>query len=286
MSILKHLRALTMVSAAGMGMMGGEASADSHPRISVQLWSLKDDVSRDFEGSIRKLAAMGFEGVEFAGNFGRFAHNPRGLKAFLAQNGMVASGAHLPFERFDVEHFATTVAFYHALGCQNLIITRDPRGDTKEGMRQIAAELAELSGRLKPFGMRIGYHNDAELGDLDQQAHWDILATSTPHDVILQQAVGRTDYAQAPNFAQKYPGRRISTHYQPTLRKESDDSAHSIGQDSVHWAELVLANATVGGTQWLTVAQAEYPAGMTPLDCVEASMRGLKQVIAALSVKA
>ena len=58
------------------------------PQLSVQLWSIKDAMTADFEGTLTKLAAMGFQGVEFAGIFGRFEQNPEGLKVFLKSLGL------------------------------------------------------------------------------------------------------------------------------------------------------------------------------------------------------
>ncbi len=63
-----------------------QPQAQSLPEISVQLWSVKDDVKRDFKGTLQALAAMGFDGVEFAGEFGEFTDDPAGLKVFLEQN--------------------------------------------------------------------------------------------------------------------------------------------------------------------------------------------------------
>ena len=66
------------------------------PQISVQLWSVKDALKEDFKGTLQNLADLGFDGVEFAGDFGPYANDPAGLKAYLSSIGLVASGAHVP----------------------------------------------------------------------------------------------------------------------------------------------------------------------------------------------
>ena len=52
--------------------------------VSVQLWSVKDTLKNDFDGTLKSLAEMEFDGVEFAGDFGPYSNNPAALKAKLS----------------------------------------------------------------------------------------------------------------------------------------------------------------------------------------------------------
>ena len=69
------------------------AQAATTARIGVQLWSVKDEIKQDFEGTMGKLAALGFDGVEFAGEFGPYKDNAAGLKAFMDQHKLASAGA-------------------------------------------------------------------------------------------------------------------------------------------------------------------------------------------------
>lgn len=263
------------------------AEPKTHPKISVQLWSVKDDLAKDFSGTLRQLAAMGFKGVEFAGDFGSYANNPQGLKNFLDGLGLEVSGAHVGFDKFKPENFYATLAFYKTLQCKNLIVPWDDRGGSKEGVQQISAELSALSPRLQAYGMRIGYHNhDREMGDVDQTTYWDMLAQATPPEVILQQDVGWTTFAgkDPVAYVRKYPGRTITTHYKAKFLK-GVSGVTLIGQDSINWKELILANRSVGGTQWLVLEQEEYPDGLSAMQSVAASMKGLQRLMKAVGGK-
>ena len=92
-----------------------ESAMKKVPKLSVQLWSVKDVISEDFSGTLKKLAQMGFAGVEFANEFGPYANDPKGLKAFLDSLNLQASGAHVSFEQLNQENFQKTVAFYQEL---------------------------------------------------------------------------------------------------------------------------------------------------------------------------
>jgi sugar phosphate isomerase/epimerase len=255
-------------------------AASNPPRIGVQLWSVKDDLKQDFEGTLAKLAALGFQGVEFAGEFGRYANDPIGLRAFLDRQGLQCAGAHLDFAALSPERFDQTTAFYQALGCRNLLIAWDKRGASSDGAAAIARDMTALSARLKPLGMRIGYHNHVqEMTGPDGRTPWDTIAGRTPQDSILQQDVGWTVFAGKDPvvLVKRYPGRTLTSHFKAKLA-EGSTGKPIIGQDRTDWPAVYAAARGEGGAEWIVVEQEEYPDGMRPLEAVAASLRGLQAV--------
>lgn len=289
MKIYPYLRvcAMALITTCSAVVFAGDVAPTS-PKLSVQLWSIKDDVSADFEGTLKKLAAMGFQGVEFAGNFGPYANDPKGLKKFLDGLGLKASGAHVGFDRFSPENFDKTVAFYKAIDCNYLIIPMDRRAFTTEGAKEVAAELDAVQAKLKPHGMYTGYHNHREemLGE-HGATPWDVIGKNTKTEVIMQQDVGWTEVADKDpvDFIKAYPGRTITTHYKASAPYPGNTEHPIIGQDTTDWEALIIANRTVGGTLWLVVEQEVYPEGMTPMQSVEASLKGLQKVLAEMNAK-
>jgi len=264
------------------------AAVPTQPQLGVQLWSIKDDVSKDFEGTLKQLKAYGFQGVEFAGNFGKYADDAKGLKAFLDKTGLKASSAHVPFDKLSPENFDKTVAFYKALDCNMLIIPMDKRAATAEGAKQVAKELSDIEAKLAPLGMHTGYHNHkAEMLNTGDTTPWDVIAKNTAASVVLQQDVGWTEVAgkNPVDIVKHYPGRTIVTHYKAAAPEEGNKENPIIGQDTTDWKSLIVANRTLGGTLWLIVEQEVYPAGMTPMQSVEASLKGLQKEIADLDKK-
>lgn len=270
-------------TASGFSYADTTAVAATTPQLSVQLWSVKDAMQADFEGTLTKLAAMGFDGVEFAGFFGKYANDPAGLKAFLNKLGLKASGAHVPFEKLSPEQLEATVAFYKAIDCHYLIIPMDQRAFTVEGAKAVAADLAAIQEKLTPHGMHVGYHNHKPemLGEMGKTP-WDVIGKNTNSKVILQQDVGWTEVAgkDPVDFVKAYPGRTITTHYKASAPEPGNTEDPIIGKDTTDWKALITANKTIGGTQWLVVEQESYPQGMTPMQSVEASLKGLQAIIA------
>lgn len=287
MSIFNQFkRGAAVLALLGMSCAMAQA-APTTPPIGVQLWSVKDDVKQDFEGTLDQLAKLGFQGVEFAGQFGRFANDATGLRAFLDQTGLRCAGAHVRFDALDAAQFDATTAFYQTLGCGNLIIAMDKRAFSTEGAVEVARELTALSTRLAPLGMRIGYHNHApEMAGDDGHTAWDVIARATPAGSIMQQDVGWTTFAGKDPVAliKRYPARSVSMHFKAKFA-EGTSGTHIIGQDKTDWAGLATAARTVGGTEWIIIEQEDYPIGMSPLETVAASMRGLQTVLATLPAK-
>lgn len=279
---MKRSILMLVLAMAGIAGAGGATASPLAPRIGVQLWSVKDEIRQDFEGTLGKLAALGFQGVEFAGEFGRFGDDPAGLRAVLDKAGLRCASAHVSLAQLS-EAFEKTTRFYQALGCTDLIVPWEPRALTAGGSAQVAAELGALAARLAPLGMRTGYHNHAqEMTGADGQTPWDILARGTPKNVILQQDVGWTRFAGKDPVAyiRRYPGRSVSLHYKAKFAPGASGTP-IIGQDRTDWAELTAAASSVGGTTWLIVEQEEYPNGMGQVEAVGASLRGLRAALAA-----
>jgi sugar phosphate isomerase/epimerase len=271
-------------SALMLSLMLAAASsqAATNPQLGVQLWSVKDEIKQDFEGTMGKLANLGFQGVEFAGEFGKYKADPAGLAVFMRKNGLQCAGAHMHVDQLDEAHFKATTEFYKTLGCNRLIISMDKRGATQEGSAELAKELSALSVKLGAQGMTLGYHNHEQemLGEKDK-TNWDLLANNTPKEFILQQDVGWTTYAgkDPVAYVNKYPGRTVTTHYKAKFVKGTNGTP-IIGQDRTDWTGLTKAVRSVGGTEWIIIEQEEYPNGMGQLETVAASLKGLKGVLA------
>jgi sugar phosphate isomerase/epimerase len=263
------------------------AATHANPKIGLQLWSVKDEITQDFEGTLQKIAQLGFQGVEFAGVFGPYENNPAGLKALLARNHLQCAGAHMHFDALEGEQFDKTVAFYQAVGCSNLVISMDKRGATPEQAAEMSRELSGIQAKLAKRGMRTGYHNHAQemAGDVGSTP-WDVIAKNTPKGAILQQDVGWTTFAgkDPVHYVNAYPGRTYTTHFKAKLPK-GEDGTPIIGQDKTDWAGLTRAVEKVGNTDWIIIEQEEYPNGMGQLETVAASLKGLRGVLDSVNGK-
>ncbi len=252
------------------------------PQVSVQLWSVKAAVEKDFKGTLKKLANMGFDGVEFAGEFGPYAKDAKGLKKFLDSINLKASGAHVSFKQLDHENFDKTLAFYRQLNLDTLIIGWDERAWHPQGIKEVVNLLNQLDKKLAPYQIKTGFHNHQhEFNDFQGATYWDYLAVNTHDSVVLQQDVGWTTFAgkDPVEYVKKYPNRTFTTHYKVGIPEGVTGKKPIIGQDTIDWLKLLKANINIGGTKWVVLEQEEYPNGLSPLAAVALSKQGLDKYI-------
>ncbi|SES64817.1 sugar phosphate isomerase/epimerase family protein [Thalassotalea agarivorans] len=258
------------------------SSKTTIPPLSVQLWSVKDSLKQDFKGTLSQLADMGFDGVEFAGEFGEFKEDPKGLKTYLSSLGLVASGAHVGVDQLNSENIDATLTFYKNLGVSLLIVPWDERAWHPEGVKALVAELNSAAKYAKSSGVAIGFHNhDKEFNEYENETYWDYIAQNTAPDVFLQLDVGWVNYAgkDAIAYVKRYPNRTLTTHYK-IVTKEGLNQSPILGQDDYDWAALINTMVKFGNTKWIVVEQEEYPNGLSELQSVAASKAGLDAIIA------
>jgi len=258
------------------------------PKISVQLWSVKHQLKSDFKGTLTEIADMGFDGVELAGEFGSFKNDAKGLKNFLDGLGLEVSAAHANFDVFEGKKYEETVAFYKVLETDTLIIPWDERAWSTTEFDSFINDLTTLYSKLKQDGFKLGFHNhDQEFNQYKDSTFWDHIAQSTPQDFVLQMDVGWVSFAgKSPvEYINRYPGRTVTTHIKAKLPKslaEPHSNRPIVGEDLIDWTEIVRADINTGGTKWFVVEQEEYPDGLTPLQAVKLSKKGLDKAISKL----
>ena len=102
--------------------------------IAIQLFSVRGDLEKDFEGTLKQIKALGYDGVEFAGLYGKA---PAEVKALCESIGLVPISAHVPFVDMMADP-EKVLGDYAAIGCRYVAIpylTEEYRPGT-EGFRK------------------------------------------------------------------------------------------------------------------------------------------------------
>ncbi len=241
--------------------------------IALQLYSVRKDCEKDLPGVLAAVARMGYEGVEFAGYYGRSAQE---LRKMLDDVGLKVAGTHTSLASLLGDELERTVEFNQILGNKYLIVPGLPRERT--GSRAAWLETArlfnEIAERLKPYGMLTGYHNHAiEFQPLEGELPWDTFFGNTNPEVVMQLDTGNALHggANPVPFLERYPGRARTVHLKEY--SATNDKA-LIGEGDVNWAEVFRLCETIGNTEWYIVEQESY--AYPPLECVERCLQALK----------
>ncbi len=256
------------------------AQEPASPRISVQLYSVRDDCSKDFDSALAQLAKMGFVGVEFAG-YHNYSGKAKELRKKLDDLNLVVAGTHIGTRSFRGEELKNTIEFHQIIGCKYLIVPGDRDFTNPEKSKALAETFNKTAETLKPLGMYCGYHNHTgEFKKDGDKTYWQLFAERTSKDVVLQQDCGWSSVAgyNPADLVKQFPGRTKSTHFKPTVLRDDEFKKPIIGQDSVDWKSVLAACRQFGGTEWITVEQEKYLPGKTPMECTELSLAGLKKI--------
>lgn len=264
------------LSVLGSGCSEGQLSLGKKKiPVGLQLYSVRADAEKDLPGVIKAVANMGYEGVEFAGYYG---HKAPDIRKMLDDNGLVCCGTHTQYDTLTPEKFEETVEFNRILGNRNIIVPwLDPNtNNTRDAWMKLAAEFDALAAKLRPRGMRIGYH--AHAGDfkkIDGETYWDILFGNTRKEVLMQMDTCNASDGGGDPIAslRKYPGRSVTVH----IKEYSAKNKNAIlGEGDIDWKTVFSICETIGGTEWYIVEEEKdiYP----PMKAVEMCLKNYKML--------
>jgi len=246
-------------------------------QVGVQLYSVRDDCAKDLPGTIAKVAQMGYQGVEFAGYYGRSAAE---LRKMLDDNGIVCCGTHTGLDTLLGDNLQKTIDFNKTLGNRYLIVPGLPGQYTNsiDAWTKTGKLFAELAEKAKSQDMRVGYHNhSAEFQKMDGKLPWEVFLDNSSQDVIMQLDIGNAMHGgqgvDPIPYIYRYPGRTVTIH----LKEFSKTNNKAVvGEGDVPWRAVFALCRAVGGTEWYIVEQESYAA--TPLESIQKCLENLREM--------
>ena len=195
--------------------------------VAVQLYSVRDEMEQDFYGTIKKMKELGYDGVEFAGLFGK---EPAEIKNFCEETGIVPISAHVPY--YDMlEDPEKVLSEYAEIGCKYVAVpylTEECRHGT-EGFGATIEGVRKIAGAAKKLGIQLLYHNhDFEFVKIDGEYALDILYSSIPDDLLKTEIDTCWVNVAGVNPAEyilKYSGRSPVVHLKDFVKKGSKAGA-------------------------------------------------------------
>lgn len=128
------------------------------PSLSLQLYSLRRETAADAEATLRQVPALGFDGIELAGDYGWSAERWRAL---LDAAGLAVAGAHVSLAALETE-LPALVDFHKSIGNTRLVVSSVPNAMRSAiGYREAAKRLTTASRKLRGDGFAVLYHNHA-----------------------------------------------------------------------------------------------------------------------------
>jgi sugar phosphate isomerase/epimerase len=248
--------------------------------VGLELYSVRDSLAKDLPGTLRAVAKMGYQAVEFFAPY--FAWTPdraKEVRAILDDTGLRCNSTHNGLESFAAAGLPHAIQLNHILGSRYIVLASPAKVTTLDDYRKVADTLTHAQETLKAEGLSAGYHNhDAEFRPLEGTRPIEIVAANTPRELMLQFDVGTCVEAGSDPVAwiAANPGRIRSLH----LKDWSPETSYKamFGEGRVPWPKVFEAAETVGGVEYYLIEQEENP---NPLDAVEHCLANYRKLRAA-----
>jgi len=244
--------------------------------IGTQLWCVRKQLATDIPGTLNAIGALGYEAVELENAFGKSGAEWR---AWLDAAKLRPCGFHHRLSELQGDKLAASVEFNQAIGNRNLIIRSlaPPVYTSADLLKQTADAVNEIAAKLKPLGLRVGYHNHTtDFNRIDGEYWWNRFADQTDKSVVLQFDTGNAAEAEGvtpQSLIQRNAGRTISMHVKPFSKK--DPNAY-LGADELDWPAIMTAAETTGGIEWYII---EYEKeGVPPLESLKDNLALFKKM--------
>lgn len=237
--------------------------------VGLQLYSLHEYTEKDFCGTVEKVAQMGYKGVEFAGYGGL---KPEQVVKLLKDNGLTAYGSHIGgLPKTDAELDAE-IEMNLAVGSKYLICPWQDM-ETRDDALRFAEVMNRTADRLRPHGLRLGYHNHDFEFKVDQgEILLDTVLQNVAEDVFVEFDVFWVAYAghDPLRFIKKYAGRQPLMHLKELA---ADRKANvEIGAGILDFDAIIRAGMDAGVERFI-IEQEEYT--LPQLESCERSLKNL-----------
>src|SRR5712692_10719130 len=129
----------------------------TNPKVALQLYTVRDEMQKDFVGTLRGVARLGYPAVQFAGYGGMSAAE---LKNVVTDLGLEVAGSHVNTGAL-LTQTDEEITYCLDVGTPDVVIPAMPQNlrGSKDGYRELADQMNQIGARCKARGARLSYHN-------------------------------------------------------------------------------------------------------------------------------
>jgi sugar phosphate isomerase/epimerase len=241
-----------------LNLSGEELAKTVKMPIGFQSWIVRDMIAKDFPGTIKMVAGLGYQSIEMCSpvgyeslGFGSLIKlKGKEIKKIINDAGLAYQSTHYGMDEFR-KQIDERIEFASESGQKQMIVSSFglPEKASLSDWLKSADELNTMGEKSKKAGIQMGYHNHhMEFEKIDGTLIYDALMNQLDPDYVKMQfqvAVISVGY-KASTYFNKYPGRFISAHLADW--SSTDNKQAPIGQGIVDWKEF-FASVKTGGVK-------------------------------------
>lgn len=267
--------AATWITGTGLARMGIAATEEKIP-LGLELWSVRHQCEKELPAVLKAVGEMGYETVELAHSY--YGYDAAAWRKLLDENGLKSCGMHMGLRALEGDAFDKTVEIHKVIGSPYLIIASLPKKKlaSVETITEIANQFNDLSDRLAPHGMKIGYHcHGGDFVQVEGKTAWEWFGEKTKDDVLLQLDIGNClgGGGDAIAMLKKFPGRSVTLH----VKDHGGKPGAVFGEGEVNWTEVFQICESTGGTKHYIIEE-EGRKGPESLEAVRRAIKNFRKM--------
>ena len=267
-------------------------------KLGLQLYSVREDLEKDFLGTLKKVKAMGYEGGELAGLYGK---SGKEVREMFEEADLIPISAHVAYQDLMVD-IEKTVKIYYEIGCKYIAIPYLPE-DLRYGTEkysEVVENIKKIGEVCNKYGIELLYHNhDFEfelsvnneyvLDELYEDISEDLLKTEI--DTCWVNVAGENPS----EYVRKYTGRAPVVHLKDFVGERNNNMYKLIGIESKEKevkntfeyrplgygkqnVQQIVDAARDAGALWIIAEQDEPSMGKSRLECAEMSIKYMENI--------
>ena len=248
-------------------------------KFGLQLYSVRDAAKADLLGTVRKVADMGYQGVQFAGFFDTPA---KALKQVLDEKQISVAGTHTGLDALTGDKLKETMAYNHEIGndlviCPFLDVSAR---STRDDYKRTAEQFNKIGQACKDNGLTFAYHNhNFEFDTFDGETGFDLLFGQTDPELVKVEldCYWATFAGYEPEaIINKYKNRIVSLHIKDMKKENGEPRSIEIGSGTLDIKGLIKQGED-NGVGWFVVEQEQFDGD--PMESAKVNMDHLNKLI-------
>ncbi len=267
-------------------------------KLGLQLFSVREDLEKDFIGTLKKVKEIGYEGGELAGLYGKTASE---VRSAFEEAGLIPISAHVAYQDLipDIEGLVKT---YNEIGCKYIVIPYLPE-DLRYGTEkypEVVSGIRKIGEICVKYGITLLYHNhDFEFAK-NQSGKYvlDVLYEEIPESILQTEIDTCWVNVAGENpcdYVRKYTGRAPIVHLKDFDGEKSKNMYKLIGIESEETeventfefrplgygkqnVQAIVDAANDAGAIWLIAEQDEPSLGKSRMECAEMSYKYMQTI--------
>lgn len=267
-------------------------------RLALQLYSVREDLEKDFLGTLKKVKAIGYEGGELAGLYGKSAEE---VKNAFDEAGLVPISAHVAYQDLmpDIQGVVKT---YSDIGCKYIVIPYLPE-DLRYGTEkypEVVDGIKQIGKVCNEYGIVLLYHNhDFEFATNEKGEYvLDALYNEVPANLLQTEIDTCWVNVAGENpcdYVRKYAGRAPIVHLKDFVGEKNKNMYKLIGIEEEEKksegnfefrplgygkqnVQAIVDAARDAGATWVIAEQDEPSMGKSRMECAEMSYKYMQTI--------